>query len=93
MTRGRNMNAQSRFVLWLCRVTLVLCALIFTSVSLRFVFDTVQNGAYLGLVPISSNVSLGVISIRVAYGVYPLSFVIVCLYCLATSQFAPGSPT
>lgn len=38
----------------------------------------------------ASNVSLGVVSIRVGYGIYPVSFVIVCLYCLATSQFRAG---
>jgi hypothetical protein len=31
-----------------------------------------------------------VISIRVGYGIYPVSFVIVCPYCLATSQFRAG---
>jgi hypothetical protein len=81
---------QSRFALWLCRMTLALCALIFASVSLRFIFNTVENGAYLGMVPGPSNVSLGVISIRVGYGIYPVSFVIVCIYCLATSQFRAG---
>jgi hypothetical protein len=86
----RNTSPPSRVMLWLGRITLVLCAFIFTSVSFRFVFNTLANGAYLGMVPAPSNVSLGTISIRVGYGIYPLSFVLVSVYCLKTSQFRAG---
>jgi hypothetical protein len=90
MAARNDMHTDSRFALWLCRATLVLCALIFTSVSVRFVFHTVENGAYLGMVPLSSNPTLGIISMRVAYGIYPLAFVIVSLYSLVTARFREG---
>ncbi len=87
---GRSSQTRSRTVLWLCRVPLILCALIFTSVSLRFVFQTVSNGARLGMVPLASNPTLGIVSIRVGYGIYPLALVIVSVYSLLTARLREG---
>lgn len=90
MNAREEVDVRLRSVAWLCRLALALCALIFSSVSLRFLFNTIPNGAYLGMIPSPSDVSLGVISIRVGYGIYPLSFVLVCVYCLAKSWYRAG---
>lgn len=42
------------------------------------------------MAPIPSNPTLGLISIRVGYGIYPLAFVVVCFYCLITARFREG---
>ena len=63
MNGASDLVKQSRFALWLCRMTLALCTLIFASVSPRFVFNTVQNGAYLRVLPSPSNVLSGDITI------------------------------
>ena len=84
------MGIRSRIGRWLGTLALLAMTLIFASVSIRFLFDTAGNGAYLGMLPSPTNPSLGIISIRVGYGVYTLSFVIVGLYTLLTSQLRPG---
>lgn len=84
------MGDRLRMTQWLCRVTLFAFVFIFTSVSLRFLFHPVENGAVLGMVPSPSHPALGVISIRVGYGVYPIAFIMVGLFCLLTSRFREG---
>ena len=64
--------------------------LIFASVSVRFLLATAQNGEYLGMLPSPTNPSLGTISIRVGYGIYTLSFVLVSVFSLVTSQIRAG---
>jgi hypothetical protein len=83
-------SSQSRLALWLGRLTLTATGIIFASVSLRFLFATAQNGQYLGMLPSPANPSLGTISIRVGYGIYTLSFVLVSMFSLATSQIRAG---
>jgi hypothetical protein len=82
--------SQSKFALWLSRLTLLAMAVIFTSVSLRFLLAPFENAAYLGMLPSTTNPTLGITSIRVGYGIYPLGFVIVSLFSLVTSRCRPG---
>jgi hypothetical protein len=84
------MSSSRRATLWLSRLVLAAPAVIFSAVSWKFSFHTSENGAYPGMLPSPSNPSLGIISIRAGYGIYPLAFVIVSLFCLLTSQFRAG---
>jgi hypothetical protein len=85
------MSARSALALWLSRLTLIAFAFIFTSVSLRFLIATLPSAEYLGMATIPAKPSLGTLSLRVGYGIYPLGFVIVSLYCLFTSQLRAGA--
>lgn len=72
-----------RFAIWISRVPLVLATIIFTGISLKYLFDPVRTAGQNG---ISFTSGVGITMGRIGFGAFPLAFAVITLSCLISMR-------
>lgn len=72
-----------RFAIWISRFPLVIATVIFTGISLKYLFDPVRTAAESGM---AFNSGLAITTGRIGFGAFPLAFAVITLSCLISRR-------